>query len=461
MNRNYPEQLLEEFGNDLQDIFGTLEEQERKIDLRSIAGQSSKIAALMKKLPNDGVLDVYEIFGKHNRPTFLEVAIHILKMLHTSGIFEIYKLPPVTEPNGRVGGANRKWEDVYLRYPVQRSVKVWHILRDILCEWDPDLNDPMYVRVLSDGTMNCNDKQHGNFGRLIMGYEDVLVEGITSDDESMDSNMYASRNIHNLESSWENNANVRVTRAIDYMKEGTPVKPEDQHYYDFWELLDNEDCSWQEKGLVKRPRVCQNGEKLFDDFDQYGPAIFLDSVKLNCNIWPNGELAREFTWGVCELLTQMRDSGMSGPQLRDIKSFLKKAVGTAYPDNPKKQNRGTGPGTVWGSVREFLNTLERKGVDRDYRTTVGANYSIAAGLRDLILNWNSYEKNNRNVTPVKIELPMIKSSDGIPLDIKMGFYPEGWSKQARAFYREEAEIFDHTEIDFEDEDESEYESEAV
>ena len=53
-------------------------------------------------------------------------------------------------------------------------------------------NDPMYVRVLSDGTANCNDKQHGNFGRLILVIPNVVVEGITSDDESMDPNMYAS-----------------------------------------------------------------------------------------------------------------------------------------------------------------------------------------------------------------------------------------------------------------------------
>ena len=31
MKRNYPEFLLEEFGNDLQDIFGSVEEQENKI----------------------------------------------------------------------------------------------------------------------------------------------------------------------------------------------------------------------------------------------------------------------------------------------------------------------------------------------------------------------------------------------------------------------------------------------
>ena len=460
MNRKYPEILLEEFGNDLQDIFGTVEEQESKIDLRSIAGKSNKVKELIKKLPNDGVLDVYEIFGKYERPTFLEVSVHILKMLQASKIFETYKLPPINQPNGRVGGTNSSWGKVYLRYPVQRSVKVWHILRDILCEWDADLNDPMYVRVLSDGTMNCNDKQHGNFGRLIMGYEDVLIEGITSDDDSMDSNMYASRNIHNLESSWENNANVRVTRAQDFEKEGTPIKPDDQPYYDFWDLLSNEDSGWQESGLPKRAGICQNGEKLFGDFDQYGPDIFVDAVKLNRHIWPNGELAREFVWGCSEFLQQMSNAGLTKPQIRDIKSYIKKALSTTYVDNPKKQNRATGPGTLWGSCLQFLNTLPNKGEERDYRWGVGRNYIIAAGIRDLILNYNAYEKTNSNRTPIKMEIPTIKSADDIILDVKVGYFAEGWTKTNTPFYREDHEMFNHTEIDF-DEDEEINELETV
>ena len=455
MKRNYPEFLLEEFGNDLQDIFGSVEEQENKISLRSIAGSPKKVKELCDRLPNNGVLDVYEIFGKYHRPTYLEVAVHVLKMLHASKIFDTYKLPPISEPNGRVGGADMDWSKIYLRYPVQRSVKVWHVLADILIEWDADLNDPMYVRVLSDGTANCNDKQHGNFGRLIMGYENVVVEGITSDDESMDSNMYASRNIHNLESSWENNANVRVTRAMDYQKEGIPIKADDQTYFDFYEILEAEGCSWQESGLKKRPAVCQNGEKLFKDFDQYGDTIFTESVKLCRQIWPNGELTREFVWGCSELIKQLNDFGLTKPQIRDIKSAIKKALGATYVDDPKKVNRATGQGTLWGSCREFLNTLNNKGDDRDYRTTVGANYVIAAGLRDLILNYNAYVKSNSNITPLKTEVPVIKSADDIVLDIKLGYFADGWSPRGRPFYRDNLVMFDHTEIDFEDEDEQE------
>ena len=128
MNRQYPVELEEIFGNGLQDIFGTEEEQAKKIDLRSIAGNVVKIQELIDSLPNEGVLDVYQKFGKNGRPTFLQVAVEILKMFQESGIFKTYKLPKITEMINRIGGGEAQWDELYLRYPVQRSVKVWHIL---------------------------------------------------------------------------------------------------------------------------------------------------------------------------------------------------------------------------------------------------------------------------------------------------------------------------------------------
>ena len=459
--RIYPTELEEEFGNGLNEIFGTEDDQARKKDLRSIAGSPSKIDKLLKQLPNEGVLDVYEKFGKNARPSYLQVAIEVLKMLKESGIFKEYKLPKLGENLGRIGGREEPWSKLFLRYPVQRSVKVWHILKDILIEWDDDLNDPAYVRVLADGSMNVNDKQHGNFGRLVMGAEKVFVEGITSDDPSMDSNMYGSRNIHNLESSWENNANVRVTRAQDYEIEGKTVKEDDKPYLDFYNLLDDLDCSWQESGLPKKAKVCNNGDKLFKDFDQYGSDIFKSCVQMNTTIWPHGELTREFVWGASEFIKQMQQYEFTDSQMRDIKTYIKRAVGESYPDNPRKQNRATGPGTLWGDVKAFLNSLESKGENKDWRTSVGANYVIAAGLRDLIQNWNAYHKDNSNITYVKLELPTVKY-DNTDLDIKVGFYPTGYTKDKKPYHKNEVTAFDHSTLEFDDsEDEVENEPEAI
>jgi hypothetical protein len=462
--RKYPEELENIFGNNLEDIFGTETEQLKKIDIRSIAGNVVKISKLLEQLPNEGVLDVYQKFGKNARPTFLQVAVEVLKMIHTSKIFETYKLPKLEATINRLGGQEAEWSILYLRYPVQRSVKVWHILRDILIEWDGNLNDPAYVRVLSDGTMNVNDKQHGNFGRLIMGAERVLVEGVHSDNDSMDSNMYASRNIHNLESSWENNANVRVTRAQDFEFEGEAVKPDDAPYLEFFNLLDNLDCSWQERSLPKKAKVCQNGEKLYNDFCQYGtkvnpkdPSIFEHAVQMNVTIWPHGELTREFVWGACEFMKQMQESGFTSAQMRDIRSYIKRAVSETYPDNPKKPGRATGPGTLWGDVRAFLNTLDTKGATKDWRTGLAPNYTIAAGIRDLILNWNAYYKDHSNVTNVKLELPYIKSGTGDTFDVEVGFYYNGERKNKKGkdlqpYYRDEEVAFDHAELEFETEE---------
>jgi len=460
--RKYPQELVDRFGNDLRDIFGTPEEQKKKKSLKSIAGNTAVIGDLIARLPNGGKLDVYEEFGRVSRPRFLDVAVKVLEMFEQSGIFKEYKLPQLGEALGRVGGTEAEWIQQYLRYPVQRDVKVWHILKDILVEWDDNLNDPAYVRVLSDDTMNVNDKQHGNFGRLIMGAEKVIVEGIRSDDDCMDSNMYAARNIQNLASSWENNANVRVNRAEDFQSAGHAVKEDDQTYLDFYNLLTEADCIWVEKGTSKvQARQCDNGEKLFKDYNQYGADIFKTAVNLNVNIWPaHGELSREFVWGCAEFLKQMNDSRFSKSQLLDIVSTIKEAMKDTYPDNKKTSNRGTGPGTLWGSVGAFTNTLEKKGENRDWRVSIAANYRIAAGLRDLIANYNAYHKTKSNITKLKLELPLIKDKDGVEFEIEVPYFPEGFNKKGKGEYHRnsvsaKALKFDHTELDFDEEDDFE------
>jgi hypothetical protein len=72
------------------------------------------------------------------------------------------------------------------------------------------------------------------------------------------------------------------------------------------------------------------------------------------------------------------------------------------------------------------------------------------------LNYNAYVKTNSNITPLKTEIPVVKSADDIVLDIKLGYFPEGYTQRGRPFYRDNLVMFDHTEIDFaEDEDEQE------
>lgn len=466
MNRKYPIILEEEWGNNLQDLFGRAEDMPQKKSLASIAGNDIKINEIIKaieKVTDGGVLDVYEHFGKNGRPTFLSVANEILKILDKTvlpngkKLFEEYKLPDLGKQSARQGGAPVEWDRLYLRYPIQRAVKVWHIMKDILIDWDYDLNDPAYVRILSDGTMNVNDKQHGNFGRLIMGSPDVLIEGIESDDQSMDANMYASRNIHNLESGWENDANVRVERALDYEREGKIVKTSDQPYLDFYNILKEEDCSWQEKGLVKKPKVCQNGEKLYETYQQYGKELFVSAVKMNTQMWPHGELAREFVWFYCEAMKQWKPH-FSDSDLREIRSTMKDAIKQSFPDRENHRNRATGPGTIWGTINEFMKSLPRKGDDKDWRHSVSPNIKGASAIRDLMLNYNAWMKSEKNRTPLKFDLPDIIDTDGSPVVIEMGVYEGGaHSKNAKAWFRNStiSKTYDHTEIDFDDEDESE------
>jgi hypothetical protein len=435
--RVYPQPLIEALNSStgLYDIFGTPEEQKKKINLKSISGNTNQIDKLKAMLPNNGVLDVYEEFGRNARPTFLEVGVKVIKMLEQSGIFKKYKLPELGQTMNRIGVEEKDWALLYLKYPVQREVKVWHILQDILIDWDDNLNDPAYVRVLPDNTMNVNDKQHGNFGRLIMGAEKVLVEGIASDDECMDSNMYAARNIHNLASSWESNANVRVQRSQDYLSAGRTVKEEDQRYLDYFNLLQEYDYIWVE-GSPKGHQT-DKGEKIFKLYNQYDKeTVFKKAVSLNSSIWPtHGELSKEFLEGCCEFLEQMQAHGFNDAQMRDIISAIKESMKDTYLDHKKTSNRGTGVGTLWGSVCAYINTLEKKGENKDWRVSISAPNKIAAGLRDLIMNWKDYYRKTRNVTKLKLELPPIKDKDGIEFEVEVPYFPNGFKKTEHGHYR--------------------------
>jgi hypothetical protein len=147
--------------------------------------------------------------------------------------------------------------------------------------------------------------------------------------------------------------------------------------------------------------------------------------------------------------------------MRDVVTYIEKSMKSSYPDNPKKHNRATGPGTLWGDVLAFINSLEQKGENKDWRVNIARNYLIAAGIRDLILNWNSFHKNHSNITPVKIKLPMVEFEE-VELEVKVGFFPDGdrgtTKKPKKPYHRSEEVKFDHTEIEF---DEADNEPEAV
>ena len=67
-------------------------------------------------------------------------------------------------------------------------------------------------------------------------------------------------------------------------------------------------------------------------------------------------------------------------------------------------------------------------------------------------------KSEKNRTPLKFDLPDIVDTDGSPVVIELGVYKDGaHSKNAKAWFRNStiSKTYDHTEIDFDDEDESE------
>jgi hypothetical protein len=455
--RIYPEEVLDKFGEDLVDIFGPVEDQ--KIHLGSLANNPEKVETLINKLPNGGILDVYEVFGRNARVRFVDVAIKVLEMIQESGAFEGYKLPQWVVLEDRIGGEKVEWDSMYLKYPVQREINVGHIVRTILVPWEGWLNDPAFCRKLSDGSYNVNDKQHGNMGRFIIGAPYALAEVIVSDKESMDSNMYAQRNIYNLASSWESSANNRVNRAEAYEIEGTPVKLDDQPYYDFYQILDDEGSEWREKAgpRGKKDGVCYRAKDLFKHYNTFDRDIFIKGVQVNRQVWPTGELSHEVVWGVCKLLDYYRhEHNFTDSDIRNVTSYIKTVLKEYYPDKDfRTAARGTGKGTFWNDVKDFMGVIKANDPDDFRGQDKSKEWMMASALRSMMLNYDHFRTTEKGThSLVKIDLPAVcREHDSKCYDIDMPF------KVGKDRYSvKDAIVFDHAEIDFDEEDEDELET---
>jgi hypothetical protein len=455
--RVYPETVLDKFGENLTDIFGP--EEDQKIHLGSLADSPEKVEALISKLPNGGILDVYEVFGRNARVNFIEVATKVLEMIQESGAFEGYKLPVWDELEDRIGGEKVQWLNMYLKYPVQREINVGHIVRTILVPWEGWLNDPAFCRKLLDGSYNVNDKQHGNMGRFILGAPYALAEVIVSDKESMDANMYAQRNIHNLPSSFEASLNNRVNRAMEYEREGTPVKLEDKPYYDFYQILDDEGSEWRERAgsKGKRDGVCYRAKDLFKHYSTYDRDIFIKGIQVNRQVWPTGELSHELVWAVGRLLQYYRDvHKLTDSDMRNVTSYIKTVLKEYYPDKDfRTASRGTGKGTFWNDVKDFMGVIKAQDPDDFRGQDKSKEWMMASALRSMMLNYDHFRTTEKGTHAlVKIDLPAVcREQDSKCYDIDMPF-----KVGKERFSIKDAVEFNHAEIDFDEEEDDELET---
>ena len=418
--RFYHEDLLDEFGDDLERIFGPIEE--RTKGLTSLAGQpDGDLKALVRGLRTK-VIDCSGFMPK--RQPFLNVVKEVLRVMRDSvdtetgkSIFYGYNLPYFIEEERVQGAEEFDWTDVYIDYNVQRNIDVAHIIKDILVEWDTKLCDPAHGRKQSDGTLDVNDSQHATCSRALVGAKVCPATYIVSDSKSDNANQFGARNISNKTTEWFDDYKVRVYRGQAMEKEGFPPKAGDAPYLSlFNELAEFEAFGIATAGTPKSAGSCNRIEKLYDYRGQYGEDIFKRAVRTVRTAWGNGELDHATVWGVCTLMwyyTKHHNYGSS--ELRKLETELVNAIQAYYPDKTTSPNRSSGRGTLWGDTRKLINNLYPRDIDDFRGRQESYPFMIASALRSMILNYDFYRTHPEGLnskSQLKIELPEVVRKNG-------------------------------------------------
>lgn len=461
-NRFYHEELLDEFGDDLERIFGPVEE--RTKGLTSLAGQpDGDLKALIKGLKVK-VIDCSGLMPK--RQPFLNVVKEVLRVMRDSvdaetgkSIFYGYNLPYFMNEERVQGVREFSWDNIYIDYNVQRNIDVAHIIKDILVEWDTKLCDPAHCRMLSDGSLDVNDSQHATCARALVGAEVCPATFIVSDAKSDNANVFAARNIANKRSEWFDDYKVRVYRGQAMEKEGFPPKAADAPYLAiFNELAEFDAFAIATVGTPKSAGSCNRVEKLYDYRGQYGEDIFRRAVRTVRTAWGNGELDHATVWGVCTLMWYYKENHNFGSsELRKLETELVNAIQAYYPDKTSTANRSSGRNTLWGDLRKLIAKQYPRDVDDFRGRQESYPFMIASALRSMILNYDFYRTNPDGLNAkslLKLDLPPIMrkfAENTIEYEINMQFIAHNtvWDRTEDSEFNQQE--FDDADYEFEDE----------
>lgn len=463
--RFYHDSLLDEFGDDLERIFGPLDE--RTKGLTSLAGQPDRDLKKLLKMLKVPVIDCSSFMPK--RQPFLNVVKEVLRVMKDSidpetgkSVFYGYNLPYFVMEE-RVQGADEfDWDNVYIDYDVQRNIDVAHIIKDILIEWDTKLCDPAHGRKQTDGTIDINDSQHATCARALVGAPNCPATYIISDSKSDNANQFGARNISNKTTEWFDDYKVRVYRAQAMEREGFPPKAGDAPYLDlFNELKDQGAFAIASQGTPKSAGSCNRTDKLYDYRGQYGQDIFKRAIRVVRQAWVNGELDQATVWGVCTMMWYYtKTHNFTDQDLRRLETELINAIQAYYPDKSSTPNRNSSRGNLWPDIRKLILKTYPKEADDFRGRQESFNFMIASSLRSMILNYDFYRTHPEGMnskSQMKIELPAIVRKNGTDIEYEIN-HP--LLAENRIWDRLDDESFNHQEFDdgeyqFEDDDHEE------
>jgi hypothetical protein len=338
------------FGEDLIKVFGP------KASRKHI----SKFTAVQIDEIIDSVPEYVDTDDLGPRPSFFQIVNKILLILQRSGTLNGIDLNWCTTLSNR---AMRRHPDHYFHISklhknnsVQRGIKLRHLLRDILFPFNPDNVLMGLARYLKDGTLNVNNAQHRTVACIIIGITEIPFEGIASELESGDVDLYATDNLHTLSASPFDEFRIQVRRNVIRKAEGrTDLIDTDIKCEDIFNIHNRYGSRFVEKGGDVLAKEFTGVGNMLKYYDTYGADIYERAVSIICAVFSKAPMSGTGNvWGLMEFLREQENNGTLTDTM-ELDWSVQEALAYKYTD-PKKSGMHL---DIKGAFKDFMETSSR------------------------------------------------------------------------------------------------------
>lgn len=342
------------FGQDLIKVFGPASSRKH---ISKFTAQ--EIDAIIESVPE--YVDTDDLSP---RPSFYQIVNKILLMLERSKALNGIDLDWCTTLQNR---AMRRHPSHYFHVSklrknnsVQRGIKLRHLLKDILFPFNPDHVLMGLARYLKDGTINVNNAQHRTVACIIIGITEIPFEGIASEFESGDVDLYAVDNLNTLSASPFDGFRIQVRRIVVRRAEGrTDFIDSDIKCEDIFNIHARHGSRFVEKGGDVLAKEFTGVGNMLKYYDQYGADIYDRAVGIACSVFSKAPMSGTGNvWGLMEFLREQENNGTFADTM-ELDWAVQESLMYKYTD-PKKSGMHL---DIKSAFKDFLETASGDWVD--------------------------------------------------------------------------------------------------
>jgi hypothetical protein len=366
------------FGQDLIKVFGPASSRKH---ISKFTAQ--EIESIIKKVPE--YVDTDDLGP---RPSFYQIVNKILLILERSKALNGVDLDWCTSISNR---KMRRHPDHYFHISklfknnsVQRGIKLQHLLVDILFPFNPDHVLMGLARYLKDGTLNVNNAQHRTVACIIIGITELPFEGIASELESVDVDLYAVDNLHTLSASPFDEFRIQVKRNIVRKAEGrTDLIPGDIKCEDIFNIHASHGSRFVEKGGDVLAKEFTGVGNMLKYYDQYGADIYNRAVGIVCSVFSKAPMSGTGNvWGLMEFLREQENNGTFSDNM-ELDWAVQESLIYKYTD-PKKSGMHL---DIKSAFKDFLETATGDWADCPEPRQIAAGITKLCRISYPEVNW--------------------------------------------------------------------------